>query len=108
MRKAISEVGVFSDEAARSNSLAKLGWLTRMSDTCPCNIPRDARRASFDERPASGPNQLQSCKDRDHGNNGFQLVGGTLRASKQPSTTPGTPPRRSSKSTGVLMEPKLQ
>lgn len=76
MRKAMSDVAAFSDDATRGNSLAISGWLTRMADACPCNVPRDARRTSFDERTASAPDQLQSCKDRDHGNNRLQLVGG--------------------------------
>src|SRR5258708_6058292 len=76
MRKAIRDGAVFGDEATRRNSLAKSGWLTRMAGACPCNVPRDTRRTSFDERTASAPDQLQSCKDRDHGNNRLQLVGG--------------------------------
>ena len=75
MQKAIRDVAVFRDEATRRNSLAKSGWLARMADTSPRNVPRDVRRTSFDERTASGPDQLQSCKDRDHGNNSLQLVG---------------------------------
>ena len=75
MRKAIRGVAVSRDEATRTDSLAKSGCLARMADTCPRNVPRDARRTSFDERTASGPDQLQSCKDRDHGNNRLQLVG---------------------------------
>src|SRR5258707_184792 len=76
MRKAIMEVAAFRDQATRRNSLARLGWLARMADTCPCNIPGDTRRTPFDERTASAPDQLQSCKDRDHGNNRLKLVGG--------------------------------
>src|SRR5258708_15623031 len=76
MRKAIRDGAVFGDEAARRNSLAKSSWLTRMAGACPCNIPRDTRRTPFDERAASAPDQLQSRKDRDHGNNRLKLVGG--------------------------------
>src|SRR6266853_4139509 len=76
MRKAIRDVAVFRDQATRRNSLAKSVWLARMADACPRNVPRDARRTPFDERTASAPDQLQSCKDRDHGNNRLQLAGG--------------------------------
>src|SRR5260370_4029957 len=89
MRKERRDFAAFREDATRGNSLAKSGWLARMADTCPCNIPRDTRRTSFHERTASAPDQLQSCKDRDHGNNRLQLVGGNSarqQATKDHST----------------------
>jgi hypothetical protein len=38
----------------------------------------------------------------------FNFCAGTFRASKQPSTTPGTPPASNCNKMGVLIEPKVQ
>ena|SRR5467141_732008 len=78
-RKTANGVAASFDTTIRGNSLTKSDWLARMSGTCLRSDLRGVRCASGgSERAASAPHQLQSRKDRDHGDHGLQLVGGNF------------------------------
>ncbi len=99
-RKTANGVAASFDTAIRGNSFTKSEWLARMSGTCLRSDLRGVRCSSDgSERAASAPHQLQSRKDRDHGDHGLQLVGGNFaceQASRDKPITANTNPKRKS------------
>jgi len=109
--KAANGIAASLDNAMRGNSLTKSGWLAPMSHPCLRSDLRGVRCSSDgSERAASAPHQLQSRKDRDHGDHGLQLVGGNFaceQASRDKPITANTNPKSKSVPTtwaGVISE----